>query len=145
LAEHTPVSVEQHLPAFMIDWSKPFASQVIGGEGIALSVWTPQPYAGENIALPLSLDQITNIQTLAGLTADQKAFLAKNGFVVIHSQEAQFGDIQVETSQRKMTFSKLAWETWTAFTWWCPWKIGGRSRRAECSRITSFHNRETSA
>ena len=34
---------------------------------------------------------------LAGLSAEQKTFLAQNGFVVMHSQEAQFGDIRSET------------------------------------------------
>ena len=37
---------------------------------------------------------------IAELIADQKSFLAQNGFVAIHSQEAQFGDIRVETANR---------------------------------------------
>lgn len=95
----TPVPVELSLPPFVIDWTKPFSGEMVGGE-ITLSVWSPQPYAGENIQLPLNLSRVTNIQTLDGLTADQKTFLAENGFVVIHSQEAQFGDIRVETSAK---------------------------------------------
>lgn len=95
----TPAPPGQPLSPFAIDWTKPFFGDVVGGE-ITLTVWTPQPYTGKNIQLPLNLSQVANIQTLDGLTADQKAFLAKNGFVVIHSQEAQFGDIRVETSDR---------------------------------------------
>ncbi|MBN2146425.1 MAG: DUF3160 domain-containing protein [Anaerolineales bacterium] len=88
------------LPAFIIDWAQPFAAELMTGERIVLATWTPQPYAGEDIALPLNLNQVVNANLLDGLTADQKAFLAANGFVVIHSQEAQFGDIRVETAKR---------------------------------------------
>ncbi|HXQ36280.1 MAG TPA: DUF3160 domain-containing protein, partial [Anaerolineales bacterium] len=92
-------SGEQSLSSLAINWAEPFVGDALG-ESIVLTSWSAQPYAGENISLPLDLSQVANLQTLDGLTAAQKDFLAKNGFVVIHSQEAQFGDIRVETSQR---------------------------------------------
>jgi Protein of unknown function (DUF3160)/Bacterial SH3 domain len=98
----TPAStpVQSSLPPFTIDWTKPFAGELWPDYTISLPAWTPQPYAGEDIRLPLDLHQIANPQVLNGLTTEQKAFLAQNGFVVIHSQEAQFGDIRVETTGR---------------------------------------------
>jgi Protein of unknown function (DUF3160)/Bacterial SH3 domain len=96
----TPIPEGRPLPAFAIDWTRPFAGEVVDERGNELTTWNPQPYAGTNIPLPLDLAQVTNTQTLAGLTAAQKAFLMGNGFVVIHSQEAQFGDIRVETSEQ---------------------------------------------
>jgi hypothetical protein len=96
----TPARVEQPLSSFAIDWTKPFVSELINSGGMTPTIWDPQPYTGKNIELPLKLNEITNIQTLDGLTIDQKTFLSTNGFVVVHSQEAQFGDIRVETSTR---------------------------------------------
>ena len=94
------VSTEQPLPPLAIDWTKPFAGDLIGGGTISLTTWTPGPYAGENTQLPINLSQVANVQTLDGLTPEQKIFLIENGFLVIHSQEAQFGDIRVETANR---------------------------------------------
>jgi len=96
----TPVETGQLLSPFTIDWTKPFVETLLGMDGIFLTAWTPQPYAGTNIQLPLDLSQVINIQTLNGLTAEQRNFLTENGFVVIHSQEAQFGDIRVHTSEQ---------------------------------------------
>lgn len=95
-------SGERPLSSFAINWAEPFVGDALDalGESIVLTSWNPQPYAGENISLPLDLKRLANTQALDGLTAAQKDFLAKNGFVVIHSQEAQFGDIRVETSER---------------------------------------------
>jgi hypothetical protein len=90
----------QPLSPFTIDWKKPFAGEVFMVGSIALTNWTPQAGAGNGIPLPFSLSQVENAQVLDGLTDDQKAFLTENGFVLIHSQEAQFGDIRVETAER---------------------------------------------
>lgn len=92
--------VEQPLPSFTIDWTKPFADETVTGESITLTNWTSQSYAGGDLSFPFNIDQIGNVHVLDGLTADQKAFLIRNGFVAIHSQEAQFGDIRVETADR---------------------------------------------
>ena len=56
--------------------------------------WEPAPFAGPEVTLPLDLDRVTNLGVLAGLTAEQHDLLSRNGFVVIHSQEAQFSDIR---------------------------------------------------
>jgi len=86
------------LPPFGVDWTQPFGVLASGGE--MLKTWPGGPYGGEDIPLPLDLARIANPEVLAGLTAEQKAFLAANGFVVIHSQEAQFADIRMETAWR---------------------------------------------
>jgi hypothetical protein len=85
---------------FTIDWTKPFAETLDTGKSLQLTTWTEQPYQGEDIALPIDLSQVVNPGVLAGLTAKQKDFLSRNGFVVLHSQEAQFGDIRVETAKK---------------------------------------------
>lgn len=88
------------LPPFEVDLTKPFAEEAFFGEPLTLGAWEPEPYAGTDYTLPLDLDRVANAQVLDGLTGAQRAFLARNGFVVIHSQEAQFGDIRVETARR---------------------------------------------
>lgn len=87
------------LPAFAVDLSQPFAEKLLDGTPVTLQPWTEQPYAGPVISLPLDLGQVSNPQVTDGLTNDQKVFLGKNGFVVIDSQEAQFGDIPDETER----------------------------------------------
>lgn len=96
----SPAPTEQPLSPFAINWTKPFAIDLISGGNISLTAWTPTTYGGENIQLPIDLSQVANIQILDGLTSAQKAFLVENGFVAIHTQEAQFGDIRVETASR---------------------------------------------
>jgi len=91
---------KQPQPAFSIDWAKPFAPMQIMGVDITLTEWQEQAYLGGELSLPLSLDQVANLHVLDDLTDDQRAFLAANGFVVVHSQEAQFGDIRVATAEK---------------------------------------------
>jgi hypothetical protein len=91
-------TAEASLPSFTADLSRPFAGNLLSGEPLILQTWTPQPYAGPDISLPLDLTQVTNVHVLDGLTTEQQAFLERNGFVVIHSQEAQFGNIRVQTA-----------------------------------------------
>jgi hypothetical protein len=77
--------------AITLDLSQPFFSTTV-------QTWSPAPYAGPVVSLPIDLSSVVNPEVLAGLTAEQKAFLAKNGFVVMHSQEAQFNDIRHDTA-----------------------------------------------
>ncbi|MGA9192098.1 MAG: DUF3160 domain-containing protein, partial [Anaerolineales bacterium] len=79
------------LNAFSLDLSKPFYATPI-------QAWSPAPYAGPSVGLPLDLSNVANVEVLAGLTPEQQRFLAQNGFVVIRSQEAQFNDIRYETA-----------------------------------------------
>ncbi len=90
----TPLLGPTSLPVLAVDLSQPYAPDV------TLTTWSPQAYAGQAIPLPVSISSIANAQVLNGLTAAQRSFLSQNGFVVIHSQEAQFGDIRVETSKQ---------------------------------------------
>jgi hypothetical protein len=84
-----------------IDWSQPFAGELEPGEKLVLKNWMSQPYAGKDLPLPLSgLGQLANPAVVSGLTSQQTDFLIKNGFVAVHSQEAQFGDIRVETASK---------------------------------------------
>jgi hypothetical protein len=86
------------LPPFKADLSKPFVSETLEGESVTLKSWSPQPYAGRQIPLPLDLGEVANSHVLDGLTEAQLRFLEENGFVAIHSQEEQFGDIRIETA-----------------------------------------------
>jgi len=99
-AKPTSTPTIQPLAPFTINWMEPFAGEKLPGEWITLTAWTPEPYTGIDIPLPLDLDQVANVQVLDDLTAEQKDFLVANGFVAIHSQEAQFGDIRVETAKQ---------------------------------------------
>jgi hypothetical protein len=67
---------------------------------IELGSWKPKAYAGVVDALPIHLGQVINQAVVVGLTNNQRSFLAQNGFVVIHSQEAQFSDIRERVSTR---------------------------------------------
>lgn len=98
-ASPTETPAPANLPVFNIDWSKPFYDAAQGTPSQA-EAWNPSPYAGEQIPLPLSLSRLANPHVLDGLTGEQRAFLVRNGFVVIHSQEAQFSDIRVDTATR---------------------------------------------
>lgn len=90
---------EQTLSPFEIDWRNSFSNVTADGEIISLSDWTPQPFSGNDIQLPINLIQIANIHVLDGLTPEQKTLLLNNGFVVIHSQEKQFDDIREEMNR----------------------------------------------
>src|SRR3989339_559163 len=54
----------------------------------------PAPFAGTEVVLPVDLESVLNPEVITGLTQEQRDFLSENGFVVIHSQEAQFADIR---------------------------------------------------
>ena len=93
-------STPQALPSFTVNLTQPFANTTLSGEPILLKTWARQPYAGQVIPLPIDLSRVANGRVLDGLTSAQLNFLLKYGFVVMHSQEAQFGDIRVETARR---------------------------------------------
>lgn len=61
--------------------------------------WVPGAYAGLEYGLPFDLALAANPEVLEGLSADQRAFLIRNGFVVMHSQEEQFYAIRDEVSR----------------------------------------------
>jgi len=48
----------------------------------------------------VDLAETTNLPVTSGLTEEQVGFLTQNGFVVIHSQEAQFNDIREQVAFR---------------------------------------------
>lgn len=80
------------LQPLRVDWSKPFgAGELASGQA--------QSYLGVDYALPIDLSQLANPEVIAGLTEEQRSFLAQNGFVIIHSQEAQFKDIRDSVSK----------------------------------------------
>ncbi|MCJ7433819.1 MAG: DUF3160 domain-containing protein [Anaerolineales bacterium] len=88
------------LTPFEVDLTRPFAVELSTGEPVTLQAWEAKPYASTEISLPVDLEQVANAAVLNGLTDAQRAFLERNGFVVIHSQEEQFGDIRVSTARR---------------------------------------------
>jgi hypothetical protein len=85
----TPPPSNPALPPFAVDLSLPFA------QDMSLTHWSPTALGAQDITLPVNLNKVVNFHVLDGLTTAEQAFLAQNGFVVIHSQEAQFGDIRV--------------------------------------------------
>jgi len=90
-SKNTPSSPRE-LPTFLPSVSQPFSSiQEIEWHPTALSEFA-------NFSLPIPLEKVTNREVLAGLTSRQKSFLEENGFVVLHSQEAQFGEIRDRVS-----------------------------------------------
>ncbi len=63
--------------------------------------WKPTRLAQTaEVSLPAALEQIANRQVLAGLTLRQQAQLAQNGFVILHSQEAQFSAVRERVALR---------------------------------------------
>ncbi len=65
-----------------------------------LKEWTEMTYTPQGDDLPIQPDTIENLAVTSGLTNDQTAFLMKNGFVVIHSSEAQFADIRDQVAEK---------------------------------------------
>jgi hypothetical protein len=84
----------QPLAPFSARTNAPFASQV----NLAHAVLPSNPVSA--YSLPISLDKIANNGLTANFTAAQTSFLIKNGFVVLHTQEAQFGDIRRRASDQ---------------------------------------------
>lgn len=83
------------LPAFVPPGVNSFNAKV------SLSTWTPPTTAAGDVTLPLQLNRLGNRPVIEGLTAAEQAFLATNGFVVVHTQEAQFADIRDEVALRQ--------------------------------------------
>ena len=82
------------LPPFPYQAGRPFAE-------IQSVEWQPgRPAQSAEVALPASVEQIANRQVLAGLTLRQQAQLAQNGFVILHSQEAQFSAVRERVALR---------------------------------------------
>jgi len=80
----------------------PFPQSVgLASPDVQLKTWKPSGrYAGTDVSLPTSLSQAANPGVVSGLTEAEQAFLTQNGFVVIHSQEAQFNDIREDIAIR---------------------------------------------
>jgi hypothetical protein len=57
-------------------------------------------YPNTEDRLPVNLGEVANAEVLAGLTGAEIEFLAKNGFVVIPTQEDQFVDLREAVSRQ---------------------------------------------
>lgn len=86
------VPAPRALAALTVDASAPFSD-------LSLVHARENPYAGVDYTLPLDLEGLANAQVIAGLTEAQRAFLQRNGFAVIHSQEEQFYAIREGVSR----------------------------------------------
>jgi hypothetical protein len=76
----------------------PFPDPFSGIFALASPVaWEP-PSSSAGVSLPVSLDQVANRAVLIGLSLNQRDFLSRNGFVIVHSREAQFSDIRERVS-----------------------------------------------
>lgn len=87
----SPSGPSEALDPFRVDLSEPFYET-------ELKAWSPGTYAGPPVPLPVDLAEVANSEVISGLTEAQRDLLAKNGFVVIHSQEPQFNDIRYRTA-----------------------------------------------
>jgi hypothetical protein len=69
------------------------------GFGITpLKEWKEIPYKPQGDGLPVKLEKVENPGVMGGFTQEQKAFLSKNGFVVLHTGDEQFSDIRARVS-----------------------------------------------
>ncbi len=102
----TPVSdprpAGKALASFDVDTSSPFSSGVPNDPSsnpIALTQYQEKPYAAQGDDLPIDLTTVGNPGVIAGLTADQNAFLSEQGFLVTPSQDEQFYQIRERVSK----------------------------------------------
>jgi hypothetical protein len=80
------------VPLNLEETTKPFSQ-------VPLKEWKETTYVIQGDTLPVKLEGTRNPPVVAELTQDQRNFLAANGFVIIHSGEAQFGDIRDQVSK----------------------------------------------
>ena len=83
-----------NLASLASDNTAPYATQV------TLSHWTPASPAAQEYTLPLQPSLIANFSVASGLDPSQMDFLLKNGFTVLHSQEAQFSDVRHSVAEQ---------------------------------------------
>lgn len=77
---------------------QPFPTPALGEfAGVEIPVWEMAPVLGD-YSLPVDWNQVANPDVTNGLTNSQRGFLARNGFVAIHSQEAQFASLRQEVA-----------------------------------------------
>jgi hypothetical protein len=82
------------LPPFPYQPGQPFAR-------LDRPAWQPDPAdKGLELALPVDWDQVQNPEVAAGLTLQQRDRLAQTGFVILHSQEAGFSQVQERVALR---------------------------------------------
>ena len=87
-----PTTIPGELAPFPYRSSLPFAE-------IQPPDWNPSSLAdADPVLLPFPLDQVANRAVAAGLTTRQRTLLSQNGFVVLHSQEAQFSALHRRVS-----------------------------------------------
>ncbi len=88
------VSIPGDLAPFPFHGSLPFAE-------VQTPDWSPATLSGANqVSLPFPMDQVANLAVAAGLTSRQRNNLSQNGFVILHSQEAQFSALRQRVSLR---------------------------------------------
>ena len=83
-----------NLASLAINNRAPYSTQV------TLAHWTPAGAPPQTYTLPLQPGTIANFSVASGLDASQMDFLLKNGFTVLHSQEAQFSDIRHNVAEQ---------------------------------------------
>lgn len=81
------------LPEFPYNPSEPFSP-------VGIVPWVPGPTAGVGVELPVDLAEVTNLEVADGLTNQQRATLARNGYVIVTSQEPAFNEIREHVSLR---------------------------------------------
>lgn len=64
----------------------------------SLEQWQLTGNSVSSLELPVDLDQVVNIEVIAGLTNAQKRYLAQNGFVALQNLEGDFSTIRHKVS-----------------------------------------------
>jgi hypothetical protein len=68
---------------------------------LAKPAWQPGSFSStETMSLPIDWDQVLNPGVAGGLTSQQRSRLAQDGFVILHSQEAEFSEIRQRAALR---------------------------------------------
>ncbi|MBN1146429.1 MAG: DUF3160 domain-containing protein [Anaerolineales bacterium] len=81
------------MPPFPYQAAGPFAQ-------VEMVDWEPGQASQVDVSLPIPLGEVGNLEVADGLTTRQRDFLARNGFAVVRSQEAQFGEIRERAATR---------------------------------------------
>ena len=78
----------------------PVQANTTGFGTTPLTEWEETTYTPQGDQLPVNLTAVENPGVLGGMSKEQRAFLSKNGFVVMHTGEEQFSDIRHQVADK---------------------------------------------
>jgi hypothetical protein len=89
-----PVRLPPDIPKNVTPGYPPFHSQYYTQPPILPELLFPASIQDPAYDLPVSLENVSNLEVAAGLTNNQRATLGQYGFLVIHTGDNQFSDIR---------------------------------------------------